>query len=381
MSIVDLLAILPSYRPLRILRILLLFRLIKILRYTHSINFFIRIFVEKRFEFTSLLFVFAFLIFTSATVLYIFEGSGQNTNISDFFDSIYWSIITITTVGYGDITPATAMGRAVTVLLILGGIGIISFATSIITNALSEKMEEMKEHRVRNESAKMSSYIMVFGFGRMGKVLCEELSANKKEFIVLDKDSNSVAQAKEKGYLSLVHEGTNLEELKALNIHNNVKSVVILTPNDAINLSILLSVKAINENIEVIVRANEEQNKAKFEIAQANKVVFPYEVAGLVASDYITSPIAYEAIENILIERKDPVMDEFLIPKNSSLVGKKLNQTDIQNYNVKIIGILKENENFLFNPTKEYTVQNEDILVILGNKEDLNSIKYLIIKA
>jgi len=116
-AIIDLLAILPGYRPLRIFRIFVIFRLFKLLRYTKSINTFIEVLANKKFELFILLIAVGFVTFIGGAVIYVFEAHA-NPKIANFFDAIYWSLITISTVGYGDITPVTHEGRVLTMVLI-----------------------------------------------------------------------------------------------------------------------------------------------------------------------------------------------------------------------------------------------------------------------
>ncbi|MCK5293708.1 MAG: potassium channel family protein, partial [Arcobacteraceae bacterium] len=140
-SIIDLLAILPSYRPLRILRIFLLFRLFKVLRYSNSLNQFIRVFVEKKLELTLLLMLYLLVIFFCSTILYIYEGNGLNDKIGSFTDAIYWAFITVSTIGYGDITPVSDAGKSITLILILTGYSVIAFFTSIVTSSIADKLD------------------------------------------------------------------------------------------------------------------------------------------------------------------------------------------------------------------------------------------------
>ncbi|NPA64814.1 MAG: potassium transporter TrkA, partial [Epsilonproteobacteria bacterium] len=143
LAIIDLLAILPSYRELRILRVFVLFRVFKLLRYSQNITHFFQVLTSKKSELSTLLILVAFTILVSGISLYVFEER-SNPNITNLFDSFYWSLVTISTVGYGDITPQTKEGRIITMIIILSGVGLISFATSIIVSAFNERLEEMR---------------------------------------------------------------------------------------------------------------------------------------------------------------------------------------------------------------------------------------------
>ena len=149
-AIIDLLAILPAYRPLRILRIFVLFRVFKLLRYTKSINQFVDVLSNKRFELYTLLFLLLFIVMTAGIAIYVFEED-KNPNITTLFDAFYWALVTISTVGYGDIAPVTPQGRMISILIIISGIAMISFVTSVIVSAFSEKLDTLKENRIIEE--------------------------------------------------------------------------------------------------------------------------------------------------------------------------------------------------------------------------------------
>ena len=211
MAIVDLLAILPYYRPLRLLRILLIFRLFKILRYANSLKEFLQVFKERKFELFTLGLLYVTVVFFSSTVIFLYEGpEGVNPNIVDFFDAVYWSIITISTVGYGDVTPITVEGKLVTLVLVISSFLVIAFGTSIITTGLSDRMEIIKENRVQSETSKMKDFVIVCGFGMMGKYFCEELLNVGKKFIVIDSDKEAVNSAKNLNYLAIQADATNM---------------------------------------------------------------------------------------------------------------------------------------------------------------------------
>ncbi len=378
MSIIDLLAILPSYRPLRVFRFFLLFRLFKVFRYTQNANFFLRVFREKRFEFLTLIVIFAFMVFFAATVIYIFEGGGANDKIDTFFDAIYWAVITITTVGFGDITPQTAEGRFVTIFLIIGGIAIISFMTSIITTSMTEKLEEVKSQHILNEVAKLKSYILVCGYGKMGKVLCEELNRSGEPFVVLDMLPKEIAEASKRGYLALEADASDISILKELKCDHKLKYAVALTNDDALNLSITLSLKSLNPDIEIFSRLNNLAISSKLEIAGAKEEVFPYKVAARAAYKYFRQPIAFSAVDNILLERYDPVIDEVEVIQSSRALNRRISLLGIKKHNLKILGVIRtaEEGKLYFNPDVEtFVLQEHDVLVVIGDSSDIASFK------
>ncbi len=378
MSIIDLLAILPSFRALRFLRFLLLFRLFKVFRYTENINYLLRVFIEKRFEFYSLIILFAFMVFFASTVIYIFEGTGANPNINNFYDAIYWAVVTITTVGFGDISPVTAEGRFVTIFLIIGGITSISFMTSIITTSMTEKLELIKTNQIFQEINKLKSFIVVCGFGKMGKVLSLELQYSGEKVVVIDPDMKEVIEAQKKGFLALHADASDIDLLNELKLEKRVKYLVALTNDDAVNLSIILSVKTINRDIVVYSRAVEKNARNKLLIAGAKEVVFPYESAAIAAYEHLGQPVAFSAINEILHEYIEPVIEEIEITKEMRLEGYILKKLGIKKHRLKLLGVVRQSEKnrFYFHPKKdEFLVKEGDILLVIGGYEDIASFR------
>jgi len=380
MAIVDLLAILPYYRPLRLLRILLIFRLFKILRYANSLKEFLQVFKERKFELFTLGLLYVTVVFFSSTVIFLYEGpEGVNPNIVDFFDAVYWSIITISTVGYGDVVPITIEGKLVTLVLVVSSFLVIAFGTSIITTGLSDRMEIIKENRVQSETSKMKDFVIVCGFGMMAKYFCEELLNVGKNFIIIDNNKDAVNSAKNLNYLAIHADATNMQTLEMMGINKGATSVIALTNDDAVNLSIVLSARALNERIKIISRVNKSNSKKKFEIAGVNETILFNDVTAFVASEYLGQPVAFEAIDGILLNRDfDVLIDEVEIPRNSKIFGKNINIIDFRNYSLTLLGIINlDNLNeFIFNPVNiEYKVQKNDIFVVIGFKSAISQLK------
>ncbi|AOW21003.1 ion transporter [Urechidicola croceus] len=157
-GIIDFLAILPFYlafgidlRSLRVLRTLRLFRVLKLARYNKAINHFTKAIKYAREEILLFLFVTFLLIYLSAVGIYYFENQAQPDKFASIFDSLWWAIITLTTVGYGDVYPITVGGRVFTFMVLLLGLGIVAIPTGIISSALTKSIREDEFLEVENK--------------------------------------------------------------------------------------------------------------------------------------------------------------------------------------------------------------------------------------
>ena len=384
MSIVDLLAILPAYRPLRILRILMLFRLFKLLRYANSIKQFSDVFIEKRFEFFTLAIMFFMATAFGSTIIFIYEGAGINPNINSFFDAIYWSVITISTVGFGDISPVTTEGKVATLFLVVGGLSVIAFFTSIVTTALSERMATLKEEKVVGEANALKDFALICGYGQMGKILANEFIKVKQKFIVIDCDDEMLDNTAPNHILSIKGNATDPALLESIGINNSATSIIAITDNDATNLSIILTARALNKDIKIIARANDDKIKNKLLIAGANEVISANEIASIVATEYLGQPIAFEAIDDILLNSQGAIMDEIEILENSPYLGSKLEEINFSDFNLTFIGIMTVNEkyDFNFNPPKDtYILGEKDILIVIGYEVAIAKFRVNILKS
>ena len=151
-GIIDLLAILPFYlsfgidlRSLRALRFVRLFRLFKLVRYNKALKHFAKAIRIAKEEIMLFLFITLILIYLSAVGIYYFEHDAQPEHFSSIFDSLWWAIITLTTVGYGDVYPITIGGRVFTFFILMIGLGIVAIPTGILSSALTRAIDGKEE--------------------------------------------------------------------------------------------------------------------------------------------------------------------------------------------------------------------------------------------
>ncbi len=379
MSIIDLLAIVPAYRPLRFLRIFLLFRLLKILRYANALKEFSSVFQERKFELFTLALLVVLVIFFGSTIIFVYEGNGENEKLKDYFDAIYWAVVTASTVGYGDIVPVTIEGKFATGILIITGILSIAFSTSIVTTSLVERMEQIKHSRVENEVQKLKSFTIICGYKILSKYLIEELLKQNKKILIIDNNPEKIVKAKNSNVLALKGDATDTDFLKKIGVGENVETIIALDEDDATNLSIVLGARMLDSDIQIITLVNESEVESKLKLAGADFIVNSNQISAYVASEYIGQPVAFEAVDGILLEEDmSAEVNEIEIVEGMNIINKDINAINFEDYNLTLIGVIdkRNNNEFIFNPINiEYILKEKDILIVIGYKQSLKDLK------
>ena len=374
-ALIDLLAIFPAYRPLRVLRIFVLFRVLKLLRYTKSINQFMEVLSNKKFELLTLLFLLFFIVMTAGIAIYVLEER-LNPNIESLFDALYWALVTISTVGYGDISPVTPEGRSISILVIISGIAMISFATSVIVSAFSEKLSELKENRIIEEVNKSKSFMIVCGYGQMTKMFFRQHNDELENYIILENSLNRVEQARKDGYKAIHDDASRYDTLNKFNAEHAEITILCLTASDVENIYITLNAKSISSKINVIARVNDSSMVSKFEHAGADHILMPNRVANNMIHTAITQPTMYKAIHAILTGKSIARMDEIRAYECEGIVDKAVKELEFKRTKLLFLGIQREGS-FMFNPPKSEIIQKHDILLVMGREISLEYFKNL----
>lgn len=377
-AVIDLLAILPAYRPLRVLRIFVLFRVFKLLRYTKSINQFLSVLSSKKFELFTLLFLLMFITITAGIAIYVFEEQ-QNDKIESLFDALYWALITISTVGYGDISPVTVEGRVVSMLIIVTGIAMISFVTSVIVSAFSEKLTELKENRLVEEINKNEEFIIICGYGQMSRMFLKDYATEyDRRYILIEKNKDKVEDAIKDGYRVIHEDASRHDVIAKFNTDDAKITLLALTGSDIANIYITLNTKAISRKIRVISRASTDKIAKKCRLAGADNVVMPTMIANRMLFSAITQPVMYKAIHAILTGQHLAQLDEIKLIYHRKLVGKKIDELNLKEHKLLCIGLqIGASGEFIFNPPLRLHLQEEDVLLLMGRKVSIEHFKSL----
>ncbi|MDQ1326032.1 MAG: voltage-gated potassium channel [Campylobacterota bacterium] len=374
-AIIDLLAIFPAYRPLRILRIFVLFRVFKLLRYAKSINQFTHVLSSKRFELLTLLFLLVFVVMTAGIALYVIEEQ-VNPYIESPFDAIYWALVTISTVGYGDIFPVTDVGRTISMVIIISGIAMISFATSVIVSAFSEKLVELKEVRIIEKINKNKEFLIICGYGQMTKMFFAQNEGQIQNYVILENNPLKVHQAQKDGFDVIQEDASRYETLSKFNAIHAKITLLCLTRNDVENIYITLNAKSVSSKIDVIARASSREMVKKFERAGADHILLPSEVADTMIRTAISHPTMYKAVHAILAGKGIARIDEIHVLEHDMICKKRVDQIDFKAFKLLFIGIYRgKGYPFMFIPSAYEIFQDGDVLLVMGQEMSIDYFK------
>ncbi|HEX5623784.1 MAG TPA: ion transporter, partial [Sulfuricurvum sp.] len=244
-AIIDLLAVMPFFHELRMLRVFVLFRVLKLFRYAKSLRRLISILSSKKFELLTLGLFALIVIMVSSVLIYVMEATNPKSPINTLFESVYWSVVTIFTVGYGDMVPVTPEGRSVAMIIIVSGIAVISFATSIIVTAFTEKLDEIKEEKMIDDVGKLEEFYLVCGYSALTNEVVHRLRKASKHIVILEKDPLKAKEAQSDGLFVLNFDPASLHTYQTIRarFENQIIAVILLEESDVANIYTALTIR------------------------------------------------------------------------------------------------------------------------------------------
>jgi voltage-gated potassium channel len=296
------------------------------------------------------------------------------------FDSLYMTVITLTTVGYGEVRPLSTAGRWFTIVLLLGGVFTLFYAaTEIVRGVVSGEVQLFLGRRFMERSlAAMNNHVIICGYGRMGRFVCREFSRQGLPFVVVDRRVDLAETMDVPGGLPVVGDATSDEVLKRAGV-DRARALVTVTPSDADNLYITMSARLLNARIFIVARAEGEKTEQKLLRAGADRIVSPYALGGSKVAQAVLRPTVLEFIELATrVEHLELQIEETQVAAGSRLAGATLTSSRLrQDLGLIIVAIKRPNGEMIYTPAPETAMAAGDTLIALGRRSQLDTLEAL----
>ncbi|QOV21233.1 potassium channel family protein [Anabaenopsis elenkinii] len=298
-------------------------------------------------------------------------------------EAAYMTVITLTTVGFGETNPLSRQGRLFTIALILLGVVTIGYMINRFTEAVIQGyfQEGMRLRQQRRLMETLTQHYIICGFSRTGRQIAKEFQAENVTFVVVDSDLESVEQAQAEGYIVYQGDVTLDDTLLKVRVDRSV-CIVAALPSDAENLYTVLTAKTLNPKIRAIARASTEESAKKIQRGGADIVVSPYITGGKRMAAAALRPQVLDFVDDFIsgTDRKF-YMEQFLVdPLVCPLVGQSLKQTRLRSDSgALVIAIRRANGSLIGGPTGDTILLSGDTLICMGTSDQLRRLNQILI--
>lgn len=289
-------------------------------------------------------------------------------------DALYMTVITLTTVGYGEIRDISNTGRLFTIFLIIMGVGFYLYVVSYIIQFLVEGRirEVLGRRRLEKQINRLKNHYIVCGYGRIGRVLCRYLVQKYLDVVVIEKNLDRIPIIDEDGVLYIIGDATEEATMIRAGI-DRAKGLLTVLATDAANVFLVLTARQHNPDVFIVARAEMNATKNTLLAAGADKVISPYDLGARRMAHAILRPTVIHFLELAFADdQTDIQLEEFTVGSKSTLAGVKLMDSNIrQDLNLIIISIKKSDGSMIFNPAADYLITQGDIVIAVGENRNL----------
>ena len=293
----------------------------------------------------------------------------------DWIDAVWMVVITISTVGYGESSEAELTTKLVAIFVIVLGVSATAYTFSgVIQLILQGELDGIVgRRRMERELSRLKNHTIVCGFGRIGRVLTEQLNSLDLAFVILENDPQKAEAAQEMGYLVIEADSTEEECLRRAKI-NDASQIVVSLSSDVDNVFVTLTARNMCPSIKIIAQAARESSFKKLSQAGANEVVRGHQMVAQHMARLITRPSTANLVA-LLIEHEhlDFELDELKVPAGNSMIDYSIAQLDIRdNYDLLVVAINPDGGELVFNPPASRKFRGGDTILIMGKADAID---------
>jgi len=298
-----------------------------------------------------------------------------------FLDAFYMTVITVSTVGYGEVVPLGTAGKLFVSFLIISTFGTFAFAVSSITRYLisGDYRIYFKNYKVMSELEKLDGHVIICGYGRNGQQAVRTLEAHDQKAVVIESNEQIInrLRASQDPIILIEGDATDDSVITKAGIEK-ARALITTLPSDADNLFVVLTARDLNKELTIISRASSTQSERKLRIAGANNVILPDKVGGSHMASLVTTPDLMDFLDHISITGKD---DSTLVEVTFQNLPDELAQKTIKELELKyqtgsrIIGYKTPMNEIIVNPAPDTILVPKSKLFVIGNAEQIKRLR------
>ena len=289
-----------------------------------------------------------------------------------FLDALYMTIITVSTVGYGEVHPLSPVGKVFNIVLIVTNLGLVTYAISVFTRFFldGEFQQHIKIRKMERSIDSLRGHTIICGFGRNGHAAANVLRQNNAPFVVIERRLHD----KQHVEYYIESDATREEVLIEAGIRH-AAAVLITLPVDAENVYIVLSARELNPDIRIISRASDDHAVKKMKIAGADNVIMPDKIGGTHMATLALNPDVKQFMDIMASQGfEETTIQELTIGKPSTLAALNAWRTT----GATILGIKNSHQKYIMNPGYEDTVKEGDKIMVMGSKDQISALEALV---
>lgn len=297
-----------------------------------------------------------------------------------WMDAFYMTVITVSTVGFSEVHPLSPAGRLFTIALIAGGVFTVFFAaTELIRAAVNGELQgvfgRQRMERILNEN---KDHIIVCGYGRMGRLVCQQFSAAGLKFVIVDRLATLLETFDVPHGVALVGDATSDDVLKRAGV-TRARALLALAASDADNLYITMSARLLNEKLFIVARSGDEEAEKKLLRGGASRVILPYVIGGQRVAQTVLRPSVMDFIELATrSEHMELQIEQTEVQAGSKIAGHSVRDTGIrQELGIIIVAVKRADGKMVFNPDGALVIEPGDTLITLGQRQQLDRLEGL----
>lgn len=293
-------------------------------------------------------------------------------------DSLYMTVITLSTIGYGEVNPVSPPGRIFTLFLIVMGVGFFLYVIGNVVQFLVEGRIRLilGRHKLDKQINHLTNHYIVCGYGRMGRAFCRYLIQKGLKFVVIEKNDDRIPIMNTDHVLYIAGEATIEENLITAGI-KRASNLIATLGTDADNVFLVLLAKGLNPGVYVVARASQNTSKKPLDTAGADVVVSPFDIGARRMAHAILRPNVIRFLEFAFADESTDIhIEEIPVADSSKLVNVTLQESGIrQNYNLIILSIINKDGDMRFNPSASTAIGAGEKVIAVGTVNSLRRLE------